>query len=315
VDRTTEYWTARKDFLDDLRYIRGAAKGTCAGYRSDLGLWGGWLAEVERDWHDCSHVQVEQWIGWQTRERGVKPHIIARRVSCLSTFYKWAKKRGLVVVDPVYLVDKPKRPQRLPIWLDRDEQARLQVAADGDIEDLSDKLYGKNRWRVLAARRRYAMLFALIQSSGLRISEALALKVRDVRMSQAQAKSVRIVGKGNKERVVPLPETFGQTFGVWVLVLAKDDYVFAKAPGGDPPTAHAVRLYLKRLVDIAEIDKRVTPHKLRHSYATRLLESGAQLVDIQALLGHADLSTTQIYTHVAEDRMADVVSKLGKRMT
>lgn len=307
--RTDDFWTARKDFLDDLRYIRGAATGTCAGYHSDLGIWGRWLGEAERDWHRCTHAQVEQWISWQMRERGVTAHIIARRVSCLSTFYKWARKRGLVGADPVYLADKPKRPRRLPVWLDRDEQRRLQ-AASADIEAMADSVTGRQRDYVLGVRRRYDCLFGLIQNSGLRISEALAVKVRDVHLCEGRAKAVRVVGKGDKERVVPLPEAFGRRLGDWIATRPKGDYVFAKSPGASPPTARAVRLYLGQLVARAGIDKPVTPHKLRHTYATRLLESGAQLVDIQALLGHVSLSTTQIYTHVGEDRMADVVSRL-----
>jgi integrase/recombinase XerD len=306
---TDDFWTARRDFLDDLRYIRGAAPGTCAGYRSDLGIWGRWLDEAERDWHRCTHAQVEQWISWQMRERGVTAHIITRRVSCLATFYKWARKRGLVAADPVYLADKPKRPRRLPIWLDRDEQRRL-IAAAADIEDMAESITGRQREYVLGVRRRYEHLFGLIANSGLRISEALAVKVRDVHLCEGRAKAVRVVGKGDKERVVPLPEAFGLRLGEWISDMPKDDHVFAKTPGNRPPTARAVRLYLRSLVERADIDKPVTPHKLRHTYATRLLESGAQLVDIQALLGHVSLSTTQIYTHVGEDRMADVVARL-----
>lgn len=313
TEKTGDFWTARQDFLADLRYTRGAAPGTCAGYRSDLGLWGRWLEEAERDWRDCTHVQVEQWIAWQLRERGVKAHIVARRASCLSSFYKWARKNGRVGADPVYLADKPKRPQRLPVWLERDEQARLQAAAAAaaDPAALPDNLHGAARARILAARRRYAVLFALLQSAGLRIGEALALKVRDVRLAAGIAKSVRVIGKGDKERAVPLPPAFGQTFGAWVAALPKDDFVFAKAPGAPPPGARAVRLYLKPLVEKAGLAKAVTPHKLRHTYATRLLESGAQLVDIQALLGHTNLATTQIYTHVGEERLARVVARLA----
>jgi integrase/recombinase XerD len=309
METNNDFWRVRKDFLDDLRYIRGAASGTCEGYRSDLGLWGRWLEDVERDWRQCTHRQVEQWICWQMRERKVKPHIIARRVSCLSSFYKWSKKRGLAESDPVYLADKPKRPQRMPIWLESDEQARLQNVAR-DIEDMAEHITGRRREQILAARRRYDCLFALIQHSGLRISEALALRVGDVRILDGKARSVRVIGKGNKERSVPLPEAFGRMFAEWIKALSDDGYVFAKTVGGDPPTARAVRLYLRQLAERAGIDKPVTPHKLRHTYATRLLESGAQLVDIQALLGHSNIATTQIYTHVAEDRMVDVVSRL-----
>lgn len=309
LETASDFWSTRKDFLDDLRFTRGASTGTCAGYASDLKLWGEWLVGVERDWRQCTHVQVEQWIAWQTRERMVKSHIIARRVSCLSTYYKWAKKRGMVAHDPVYLADKPRRPKRLPIWLDAEEQTRLHAAA-ADIVELPDNLHGNARVRILEARRRHAMVFALIQNSGLRISEALALKVRDVTMNNDLAKSVRVIGKGDKERVVPLPEAFGRMLGIWIAGLSKESFVFAKGPGEPAPTARAVRIYLHRLVDRANIDKRVTPHQLRHTYATRLLESGAQLVDIQALLGHASLSTTQIYTHVTLERMAGVVEKL-----
>lgn len=309
MDISADFWTARKDFLDNLRYIRGAAMGTCDGYRSDLGLWGRWLTEVERDWRQCSHMQVEQWISWQMRERGVSPSIIARRVSCLATFYKWARKRGLAESDPVYLADKPKRPQRMPVWLEREEQLRLQQAAH-DIDDMADSITGRKREQVLQARRRYDCLFELIQNSGLRISEALAVRVKDVRMVNGVAYSVRVIGKGNKERSVPLPTSFGWSFGTWINEHPEGGYVFAKAPGDRPPTARAARLYLRQLVERAEINKPVTPHKLRHTYATRLLESGAQLVDIQALLGHSNIATTQIYTHVAQDRMASVVSRL-----
>ena len=136
------------------------------------------------------------------------------------------------------------------------------------------------------------------------------MKVRDVRLVNGFAKSVRVIGKGNKERLIPLPEAFGQVFGYWLADRPRDDFVFAKTPGQKPPGDRAARAYLKRLVEKAGIDNKVSPHKLRHTYATRLLESGAELVDIQALLGHVNLSTTQIYTHVGEDRMVSVVSKL-----
>jgi len=304
-----DFWQARKDFLSHLLYTKGYTKGTCYGYNSDLGIWGRWLEESDHDWRQCSHVEVEQFISWQMRERGVKPHIVARRSSCLASFYKWAMKNGLVESDPAYLADKPKRPYRLPVWLERDEQERLQEAAR-DIDDLPENIFGRTREHILDVRRRYDFLFGLIQNSGLRISEALSLRVRDVTLVGGIARKVRVIGKGNKERIVPLPEVFGQVFGYWMADRPRDDFVFAKKPGDKPPGPRAVRSYLKRLVEKAGIDKKITPHKLRHTYATRLLESGAELVDIQVLLGHVNLSTTQIYTHVGEDRMASVVSKL-----
>jgi integrase/recombinase XerD len=110
--------------------------------------------------------------------------------------------------------------------------------------------------------------------------------------------------------LVPLPDVFGQIFGFWLSDKPKEDFVFAKQPGGKAPSPWAVRAYLRRLIEQSGIDKKVTPHKLRHAYATRLLESGAELVDIQVLLGHMNLATTQIYTHVSEERMSQVGGRL-----
>lgn len=301
--------TAKTDFLNHLRYTKGYSPGTCYAYSSDLRIWGTWLTEAGKDWRTVTHVDVEQFIVWQLRERGVKPHIIARRASCLGSFYKWGRKNHKVENDPVYLADKPKRPQRIPVWLDKEEQAALQTAAR-EREHLPTNIFGHQSDHLIAVRQRYAQLFGLILNAGLRISEALAVKVKDVRIVKGVAKSLRVIGKGNKERLVPLPEAFGQSFGTWLTNKAREDYVFAKMPGSKAPGPHAVRAYLRRLLDQAAITKKATPHKLRHTYATRLLETGADLVDIQALLGHVDISTTQIYTHVGEERMSEVVGRL-----
>jgi integrase/recombinase XerD len=309
VATEANFWTSRQDFVAHLRYGKGYSPGTCYAYHSDLGIWGRWLEEARKDWRAAGHIDVEQFNAWQARERSVKPHIVSRRVSCLASFYKWAVKNRLVERDPIYLADKPRRPLRIPVWLDRGEQAALQ-AATRRVDDLPDNIFGRKRETVKAIRRRYEMLFGLLLASGLRISEALGLRVRDVRLKDGVARSLRVIGKGNKERLVPLPEAFGQVFGFWLADRPRDDFVFAQRPGGPPPGAPAVRAYLRRLIARTGIDKKVTPHKLRHTYATRLLEAGAQLVDIQALLGHADIGSTQVYTHVGEDRMAELVSKL-----
>ena len=151
------------------------------------------------------------------------------------------------------------------------------------------------------------MLFELIQKTGLRISEALGLKVQDIRVVDGVARSVRVIGKGNKERMVPVPDSFGRVLGIALAGKPASEYVFAKSPGGKPMTARAVRDYLGKLVEKAGIAKPITPHKLRHTYATRLLENNAQLIDIQALLGHESIATTQIYTHAGQVRLSRLV--------
>ena len=159
-------------------------------------------------------------------------------------------------------------------------------------------------------RRRYELLFGLLLNSGLRISEALHLKASDVRLVAGTAKSVRVVGKGDKERLVPLPGAFGAVFGFWLKDRARGEFVFARATGQKPVSAQAARAYLRGMLKKAGIDKKISPHKLRHTYATNLLNAGAELVDIQALLGHSTINTTQIYTNVGQERMERVVGRL-----
>ncbi|MCP5421246.1 MAG: tyrosine-type recombinase/integrase [Gammaproteobacteria bacterium] len=245
------------------------------------------------------------------RDRKASVHIVSRRVSCLSSFYKWAKRNEVATDDPVYQVEKPKRPRRIPVWLERHEQQALEAAVR-NVDDIPATIFGQPRERMIQVRRRYEMLYLLILNAGLRITEALRLKVRDVKLQDGFAYSLRIIGKGDKERIVPLPEAFGQVFGFWLSGRPKDAFVFAQqpGPGGQPPSPQSARSYLRRLREKAGIDKPVTPHKLRHTYATRVLESGAQLVEVQALLGHDNIATTQMYTHVSEERMRAVVKKL-----
>jgi site-specific recombinase XerD len=298
----------RKDFLGFLKYTKGHADTTCYNYHSDLGIWRRWLIEADLDWQNCSPTDVEQFVSHLSRE-GVGAHAIARKVSCLATFYKWAKRNNKVQEDPIYQIEKPKRPRRIPVWLETEEQAAL-MKATRNYDDIPDNAFGRSREFSMAVRRRYELLFELIQKSGLRISEALGLKVRDVRVVDGVARHVRVIGKGNKERQVPLPETFGRVLALSLAGQAPDDYVFAKKPGGKPVSAHAARAYLKKLIDKAGIEKKVTPHKLRHTYATRLLEKDVQLVDIQALLGHESIATTQIYTHAGQERLSKLVADI-----
>ena len=305
---THDFETTQKDFLSHLKYTKGHSLGTCYGYRSDLKRWQRWLIEAQLDWPTVQPVEVEQYVAHLSRA-GVGAHAIARSVSCLSTFYKWAKRREYIEHDPIYLIEKPKRPRRIPVWLEPAEQAALTEACQRQ-DNLPTNVFGKTQSASLAVRQRYALLFELIQKSGLRISEALSLKVEDIRVVDSIAQSVRVIGKGDKERQVPLPETFGQSLAGAIEGLPGSECVFAKKPGGAAVKPPAARAYLKKLIAQAGINKPVTPHKLRHTYATRLLEQDGQLVDIQALLGHESIATTQIYTHAGQARLKQLVQGL-----
>ena len=131
-----------------------------------------------------------------------------------------------------------------------------------------------------------------------------------MRLVDGTARSVRVIGTGDKERLVPLPEAFGQVFGFWLKDQPRGEFVFARATGQQPVSSQAARAYLRGMLKQAGIDKKISPHKLRHTYATNLLNAGAELVDIKALLGHESISTTQIYTNVGQERMEQVVARL-----
>ncbi len=299
---------ARKEFLSHLLYAKGHSKTTCYVYNSDLGIWRDWLIEAGKDWQAAKYQDVEQFATWLMRERGAKAHIVNRRLSALSTFYKWLQRGGIVDQDPVALAEKPKRPLRIPVWLERDEQARLEATIK-DRRNIPINIFGNNKTRMTETRRRYELLFGLLLNSGLRISEALGLKASDVRLVEGTAKSVRVIGKGDKERLVPLPGAFGAVFGFWLKDRNRTEPVFAKADG-QPLSPQAARAYLRGMLQKAGIDKKISPHKLRHTYATNLLNAGADLVDIKALLGHESIATTQIYTNVGQERIEKVVGRL-----
>jgi site-specific recombinase XerD len=304
----TSFEQARKDFQGFLRFTKGYSERTCYGYSSDLNRWNEWLTLANVRWNQAKPSDVENFVAHLAKQK-IGAHTIARKISCLATFYKWAKRNSLVADDPVYQIEKPKRPRRIPVWLEVEEQNALNKATR-NYDDIPDNVFGRSRESALKVRQRYELLFELIQKSGLRISEASGLKVHHIRVVDGVAKSVRVIGKGNKERQVPLPEAFGRVLALSIAGKTQDEYLFAKKPGGKPAGAHAVRAYLKKLIDKAGIQKKVTPHKLRHTYATRLLEKDVQLVDIQALLGHESIATTQIYTHAGQERLSKLVADI-----
>ena len=299
----------RREFLSHLLYAKGHSQRTCYNYNSDLGIWADWLVEAGKDWQACRYPDVEQFAAWQLRDRKISAHITNRRLSTLSTFYKWLMRSGVVDHDPVALAEKPKRPLRIPLWLEREEQSRFEATLK-DRRNIPINIFGNNKTRMTETRRRYELLFGLLLNSGLRISEALGLKVADVRLVDGTTKSVRVIGKGDKERLVPLPARFGEVFGFWLKDRPKGEFVFARAVGQKPVSAQAARAYLRGMLNKAGIEKKISPHKLRHTYATNLLNAGAELVDIKALLGHESIATTQIYTNVGQERMEKVVGRL-----
>ena len=288
------------NFCDALWLEDGLAKATLASYRSDLGRLALWLAEAGHEaLLDLRETTLSAFVAHLSRATRASSQ--ARYLSTLRRFYRWQVGRGRIVADPTLKLANPSLPSRLPKVM-----SEKQVEALLDAPDLDTPLGLRDR----------AML-ETIYATGLRVSELVSLKLHEVSLADGV---LRAFGKGSKERLVPL----GQLAVDWIqryLHAARSDILhgqqsddlFVTARGG-AMTRHAFWHLVKRYAVIAGIDPaRLSPHVLRHAFATHLLNHGADLRVVQLLLGHADISTTQIYTHVDQQRLKAVHHRFHPR--
>ena len=288
-------------FLEMMAVERDASPHTLSAYARDLNdaeeaAAGGLMAADE--------TAIEGWFADLSR-RGLSPATQARRRSAVRQFYRFALAEGWRADDPSRRLDAPKQGRPLPKTLSRDEIERLIAAASA---------------REGAAGVRLICLMELAYASGLRVSELLGLKVQAVRRDPTH---LIVRGKGGKERLAPLNDAARAAVKAWLVLRDADkarvDSSWLFPSGGR--SGHLTPRRFAQLLDQAAVDAgidpaRVSPHVLRHAFATHLLEGGADLRIVQALLGHADIATTQIYTHVATDRLTQVMNSkhpLAKR--
>jgi integrase/recombinase XerC len=251
--------------------------------------------------------------------RSLHPASLARKLHALRSFFRFLVREGALAQDPTAALPSPKTPPRLPRPLPVDDcEALAQVAARPRTHP-----QGKTPCGELASARtlRDSALLELLYGAGLRVGELVALDVRDV---DPQSGDVRVWGKGGKERIVPLPAVAREAMARWLArrrregVLSEPLFIALRRAGALPARVRRlgerdVRRILRSLAARAGISDRVHPHRLRHSYATHLLEMGADLREIQELLGHASLSTTQKYTAVSVDRLMQVYDRAHPR--
>ncbi len=283
-------------FLEALQAERNAAIRTLESYRSDLErfaehLGGRGLADAERsDVEAYLHSLEAQGMATATR---------ARRLSALKSFYRFAFTEGLRGDDPAALIPGPKTGRRLPKTLsEADVDAMLSRAAE----------HGRNA----AERARNACLMQMLYATGMRVSELVALPVAAAR---GDPRMLYIRGKGGRERMVPLSVPARAALADWLAVRDAAEDARAPSPFLFPSrgkAGHLTRtqflLTVKKIAALAGLDPaKVSPHTLRHAFATHLLANGADLRAIQTLLGHADVATTEIYTHVLEERLRAIV--------
>ena len=279
-------------WLDHAWMEKGLGNHTLNSYRSDLVQFAGWLAGRRGELRQADRLQVLEWLA-ALMQQGLSARSVARKMSALRGFYRWALRERLVGEDPTLQVARPKTGRPLPKSLtEADVEALLAAADDGTALGLRDR----------------AML-EVLYASGLRVSELVGLTLSQLNLRQGL---VRVVGKGNKERLVPLGEEARDWLQRYLhesrpvlLDGAANDIVFPSRRG-QPMTRQTFWHRLRQLAIVAGVQKPLSPHTLRHAFATHLLNHGADLRVVQLLLGHSDLSTTQIYTHVARQRLHDL---------
>jgi integrase/recombinase XerC len=275
------------DFLAYLEVERRMSAHTLDAYSRDLEALSAWSAE--HDAADPTRLHPEQLRAFIAAEhrRGLSPKSLQRRLSACRSFYQWLLKHSRIKANPAAGLRAPKAPRKLPQVLDVDETMQLvEVPTDAPL-GLRDRA-----------------LLELFYSSGLRLSELCTLRWRDLALNDGL---VTVLGKGSKQRSVPVGSHARDALANWRAETgAADDAPVFPGRGGAPITPRAVQIRIRQLAQRQGMFKRVHPHMLRHSFASHVLESSGDLRGVQELLGHADIATTQIYTHLDFQHLAKV---------
>ena len=293
------------DFLAYLEFERGLARNTLEAYRSDLLQFGRFLEERGATAAAASAGEVSEFITVLATGNGrppASPATLHRKTACLRSFYRHLRREGVRESDPTANLTAPRRARRLPQVLSRRDVAKLLAAPRGtDPPALRDRA-----------------LLELMYACGLRASEAIAIELSDVDLDE---QLLRARGKGAKERVVPFGRAAVAALRVY-LERGRPTLVGERATSklfvnfrGEPLTRQGLYKIVRRQAAAAGLADRMSPHTLRHTFATHLLAGGCDLRSVQEMLGHADVATTQLYTHLSSERLKDVYFRAHPRAT
>ncbi|MEX0732626.1 MAG: tyrosine recombinase XerC [Aquisalimonadaceae bacterium] len=278
---------------------RGLSPLTRRHYRRDLDALAHWCRDHELlAWTVLDNQHLRQFIA-DGHRRGLAGPSLRRRLSAIRSFYAYLMREGVCARDPAADIPVPKSPRRLPKTLDADQMARLLdrgAAADDPLD------------------QRDSALFELVYSSGLRLAEVASLDIHDVDLAEA---AVRVTGKGSRTRIVPVGRTAVKRLQAWLRLRGSlagaDQAALFVSRRGDRLSHRSIQARLERMAVTAGIPQHIHPHMLRHAFASHMLESSGDLRAVQELLGHADISTTQIYTHLNFQHLAEVYDKAHPR--
>jgi integrase/recombinase XerD len=280
------------EFIDALWLADGLSKNTLGAYRSDLALFAGWLAASGASIVGADGTAINAYLAHlHARPGGIKAASQRRLMASLRRCYRWLLDQGRLQADPLLDIDKPRPAQRFPKTLSERQVEDLLDAPDPDTP--------------LGLRDR-AML-ELLYATGLRVSELVGIRLFELSLND---NVVRVMGKGSKERLVPLGEVAADWLRRYLATARPEllkqhvsDAIFITVRGAGMTRQMFWNLVKKYALQVGIPRERISPHVLRHAFATHLLNHGADLRVVQLLLGHADISTTQVYTHVARERL------------
>jgi integrase/recombinase XerD len=295
------------DFLAYLEFERGLSRNTLEAYRSDLLQFGRFLGERRSDALTTDGAEVSEFLTELARGDGderkpASPATLHRKAACLRSFYRHLRREGLIDHDPTAALSSPRRGKRLPEVLTRGEvQTLLSQPSGSDPASLRDRA-----------------LLELMYACGLRASEVIGLEVGDVDLEEGV---LRARGKGSKERVVPVGRAAVAAMRTYLaqgrpalVRLAPESALFVNFRG-QALTRQGLYKIVRRHAASAGLADRMSPHTLRHTFATHLLAGGCDLRSVQEMLGHADVATTQLYTHLSAERLKDVYFRAHPRAT
>lgn len=290
-----------QEFLDYLTTEKGSSDNTTAAYRNDLTQFQEYVAGHEAGadpndaWSDLTREDLIDYILW-LKDREYASATVARKVAAMKSFCGFLLRTGALADNPADELDSPKVKKHLPTTLTPDEVDQL-LAQPGQTSETPKAL-------------RDTALLEVLYATGMRVSEIAGLALEDIDLA---AGSVRCVGKGNKERVMPLYAEAAKAVSTYLekgrpalLGHNPSETTLFLNPRGERLTRQGLWLIIKGYAKQLGLEDRVTPHTLRHSFATHMLNGGAGLREVQKLLGHANISTTQVYTHITQGRLREV---------
>lgn len=297
-----------KGFLASLEE-EDRSKNTIDGYRINLTLFVKWFTQTNRCEWDVAKVTPLDIKAYRKylQDANKAPGTVNYKLSTLRMFFSWAVDEGLIVSNPTRKIKPIRQGQRAPKWLNRPDMFAILRTAEEDIQRVEVR---GNARKILIAKRTYTMLVLMLQA-GLRISEVCVLQQDDIELRARSGKVIVRRGKGRKYREIPLNVDARQAVGEWLDVWSGDKYLFDNHRTGKPLTPRTIQYALARIGRLAGLDKKLTPHQLRHTFGKNLINSGAGLEKAAALLGHTKLDTTAIYTVPSQADLEAAVEEIS----